>query len=295
LSVKAYLGSQTSMSPMESQSEKAEAFRKMHKGEVLLLPNAWDVPSARIFEDSGFKAIATSSAGMMVSLGYPDGQRIPADEFLSVVRKVATVLHVPLSVDTVSGFGEEPDSVAKFIGKVIQAGAVGINIEDFDHESRTMRPLEKQLGRLKALVKLRDESDVRFVINARTDSFRFAPGDESDRFDEAVRRGRVYRDAGADCIYPMGLVGARHIESYVKSLESAVNVMVRKGLPPVGELKRLGVARLSFGPSASYAAFGLLKRASREVLESGTYTTLTEGAINFEELNSLAEERKGPP
>ena len=278
---------------MRSQQERAEDFRRLHdRKEVLVLPNAWDVPSARVFEDEGFPAVATSSAGMLVSLGYPDGEGIPAKEFVSAVGRIARALSVPLSADVVGGFGGSPERVAKSVKAVVQAGAVGINIEDFAHEAKKLLPVEKQVARLRALVRLRRSAKVPFVINARTDALRFAPGDDSARLGEAIRRGSAYRDAGADCVYPMGLTDAASIESFVKALDCPVNVMVRKGLPPVPKLKRLGVARVSFGPSASYAAMGLLKRASKEVREMGTYQSLTEGAISFDELNSLAVPRR---
>jgi 2-methylisocitrate lyase-like PEP mutase family enzyme len=271
------------------QGTRAETFRKLHsRRDVLALPNAWDVPSARVFEDEGFPAVATSSAGMLVSLGYPDGEGIPREEFLAAVARMAKVLSVPLSVDVVGGFGDTPEEVAKSVKGVIDAGAVGINIEDFVHADKKLLPAEKQLARLKALIKLRDDGKVRFVINARTDALRFGAGDDESRLGEAISRAKAYRDAGADCVYPMGLVDAPSISRFIEAVDHATNVMVRKGLPPIPELKRLGVARVSFGPSASYAAMGLLKRASREVKESGTYGSLLDGAISFDELNALA-------
>jgi 2-methylisocitrate lyase-like PEP mutase family enzyme len=280
---------------MASQSEKAEVFRSLHdRKKVLVLPNAWDVPSARLFEDEGFTAVATSSAGMMVSLGYPDGEEIPIDEFLAAVGRICRALSVPLSVDVVGGFGESPQGVAKSVKAVVEVGAVGINIEDFVHSEKRLLAVEKQVERLRALVKLRESIGVRFVINARTDAFRYAPGDEQARLDEAVARAKAYRDLGADCVYPMGLTDSASISKFVKEVDFPTNVMVRKGLPPVPELQRLGVARVSFGPSASYAAMGLLRRASREVLEKGTYASLVEGALTFDELNSLAVTKKRP-
>lgn len=274
---------------MESQAEKAEDFRRLHdRREVLVLPNAWDVPSARVFENEGFHAVATSSAGMMVSLGYPDGEEIPRVEFVSAVKRIAMVLSVPLSVDIVGGFGGSPEAVVKSVRTVISAGAVGINIEDFVHRTKKLLPLEKQVARLKALIRLRGSHKVPFVINARTDVLRFAEGDEGAKMEAAIRRAKAFRDVGADCVYPMGLVNPDAISVFVKAVDFPTNVMVRKGLPSVPELKQLGVARVSFGPSASYAAMGLLKRASREVLEKGTFGALTDGAITIDELNALA-------
>ena len=278
---------------MNRQQELAEEFRRLHnRKDVLVLPNAWDVPSARVFEDEGFPAVATSSAGMLVSLGYPDGEEIPEREFVSAIGRIARVLSIPLSADLIGGFGGTPEGVARSVKAAVRAGAVGINIEDFVHEEKKLLPVEKQVAKLRALLRVQKDMKVPFVINARTDALRFFQGDDAARLEEAIRRASAYRDVGEDCVYPMGLSDRESIEKFVKALDFPTNVMVRKGLPPVPELRRLGVARVSFGPSASYAAMGLLKRASREVREKGTYDTLLEGAITFDELDSLAVPRR---
>jgi len=278
--------------PLKSQKEKAEDFRALHHGKrILILPNGWDVPSARVFEDAGFPAIATSSAGMLVSLGYPDGEVISRDEFVSAVGRIARVLSVPLSADVVAGFGKTAKDVLVTVKAILKTGAVGINIEDFVHATKKLYPVERQIENVKAIRKLGETTGIPLVINARTDALRYAEGDEGARFKEAVRRATAYRDAGADCVYPMGLTDPASIANFVKALDFPINVMVRKGLPPITELERLGVARVSFGPGPSYAAMGLLKRAAKEVLERGTYENLIEGAITFDELNALAVRR----
>jgi len=274
---------------MRSQKDKAQDFRELHHGKrILILPNAWDVPSARIFENEGFPAVATSSAGLMVSLGYPDGEVINRDELVSAVRRIGRVLSVPLSVDIVAGFGRTTKEVLVTVKAILKAGGVGINIEDFAHATKKLYPIEREVENIKEIRKLGSSVGIPVVINARTDALRLGLGDEEAKFQEAVRRAIAYRDAGADCVYPMGLTEAAPIGRFLKELDFPTNVMVRKGLPTVVELQRLGVARVSFGPSASYAAMGLLKRASRELLERGTYQNLVEGAISFDELNSLA-------
>src|SRR2546426_6643042 len=274
------------------QKGKAEEFRELHHGKrILILPNGWDVPSARVFEDAGFPAIATSSAGMLVSLGYPDGEVISRDEFVSAVGRIARVLSVPLSADVVAGFGKTAKDVLVTVKAILKTGAVGINIEDFVHATKKLYPVERQIENVKAIRKLGETTGIPLVINARTDALRYAEGDEGARFKEAVRRATAYRDAGADCVYPMGLTDPASIANFVKALDFPINVMVRKGLPPITELERLGVARVSFGPGPSYAAMGLLKRAAKEVLERGTYENLIEGAITFDELNALAVRR----
>ena len=274
---------------MRSQKDKAEDFRGLHHGKrILILPNAWDVPSARVFENEGFPAVATSSAGLMVSLGYRDGEVIGRNEFVSAVERIAKVLSVPLSVDIVAGFGKTTEEVVATVKAILRAGGIGINIEDFAHSTKKLFPAERQVENVKAIRRLGDTVGVPLVINARTDALRFGIGDDEAKFEEAVRRATAYRDAGADCVYPMGLTEAVSIKRFVKELDFPINVMIRKGLPRASELERLGVARVSFGPSASYAAMGLLKRAAKEVLEKGTYENLVDGAISFDELNSLA-------
>jgi len=281
---------------MASLAEKAEAFRSLHRGpRPLVLPNAWDVPSARVFEDAGFPAVATSSAGVMVSHGYPDGEEMPRRELLAVVARIAERLSVPLSADIVAGFGGSPEAVATTVERVLDAGAVGINLEDLRPSHDRLFRLDTQLRRLEAVRRVATQRGVPLVVNARTDAFRHAPGEEEERLREAIRRATAYRDAGADCVYPMGVTDAASIAMFVDALRCPVNVMVRPGLPPLSELEKLGVKRVSFGPSASYAALGLLRRASREIREHGSFDLLLEGAITFEELNRLAVARGPPP
>lgn len=281
---------------MATLAEKAEAFRALHRGpRPLILPNAWDVPSARVFEDAGFPAIATSSAGIMVSHGYPDGEQMPRRELLAAVARIAERLSVPLSADIVAGYGSSPEAVAGTVDRVLDAGAVGINLEDLHPSRDRLFRVDAQLRRLEAVRRAAAKRDVPLVINARTDAFRNAPGEAPERLRDAIRRASAYRDAGADCVYPMGLADADSITAFVEALHCPVNVMIRPGLPPLSELERIGVKRVSFGPAASYAALGLLRRAGREILERGSFELLVDGAINFEELNRLAVPRPPSP
>src|SRR2546429_1263265 len=153
------------------QSKKAETFRRLHRGaRILILPNAWDVASARLFEDAGFAAVATSSAGLMVSLGYPDGEAIDREEFIAATRRIARALSVPLSADIVGGFGRSPKDVVSTVRSVIEAGAVRINIGDSIHETKELLPVPGHVERLEASRKLREGLDVSFWFNRRTDA-----------------------------------------------------------------------------------------------------------------------------
>jgi 2-methylisocitrate lyase-like PEP mutase family enzyme len=268
--------------------KKVDYFRSLHHANhMLILPNAWDAATARLFEDEGFKAVATTSAGMMVSLGYEDGEYISKDEFISAIARIAEAVTVPLSVDLVSGFGDNEKQVVNMVKEVADKGVIGINIEDFEHASKKLLSVEKQVNKIKAIKK----SGIDIFVNARTDALRFAAGTEEDKFKEALARGEAYKNAGADCIYPMGLVDKEKIASYVDKIDFPINVMLRKGIPSINDLEELKVARLSFGPSAIYATMGLLKKASRQILNDRRFEILLEDAISYEELNSLAKKR----
>ncbi len=279
---------------MKSQVEKAEEFRSLHhEKRILVLPNAWDVPSARVFEDAGFPAIATSSAALSVSLGYPDGEKISKDELFTVVRKIAGILTIPLSADVESGFGASIEQLSDTIRRVIESGAVGINIEDIsDFEKKSLVPVEKQVERLKAVRRLADSLGVPLVINARTDAYRFVAGDEKSRLEETIRREKAYEAAGADCLYPMGLTDKETIAAFVKAVNKPVNTMARKGAPRISELEKIGVKRLSLGPGPMYASIGLLRKIAQELKQNGTYDSLLTGAITFDELNALAKPKR---
>ncbi len=281
---------------MTTPSEQAEAFRRLHhQPHPLVLPNAWDVPSARTFEDLGFPAVATSSAALMVSHGFPDGQAMPRRDLVRATAVIARALSVPLSADVVSGYGRGPRGVVATVRQIVSTGAVGINLEDRDLAANRLYPVASQVRKIEAVRRLGESMGIPIVINGRTDALQVGPGSPEDRLREAIQRGIAYRDAGADCIYPMGLTEAGPIETYVRAVEYPVNVMVRRGLPPLAELDRLGVKRISFGPAASYAMMGFLRRTAEDVLRSGSFDSLIEGAITYAELNRLARPREIPP
>ncbi|MFY9717433.1 MAG: isocitrate lyase/phosphoenolpyruvate mutase family protein [Thermoplasmata archaeon] len=279
---------------MESQARRAEAFRALHhRPKLLVLPNAWDVASARLFEQSGFPAIATSSAGLMVSLGFPDGEEMPRRQLVAAVARIARALSVPLTADVVSGYGASVAAVVSTVRQMLRAGAIGINLEDLRPSGKGLYPLPAQVAKIRAIRQLGESLGIPLVLNARTDAYRHSPGGEPARLREAIRRSIELRDAGADCVYPMGVSESSSIQTFVEALGCPVNVMIRPGLPPLRTLERLGVKRVSFGPAASYAAMGFLRRASREVRERGTFRMLIEGALTYEELNSLARPAVG--
>lgn len=261
----------------------------MHNsGQILVLPNAWDVPSARVYEECGFRAVATSSGGVSVSLGYPDGEKIPLGEMLSAVSRIARAVSVPLSADMEAGFAKNEEEIESMTRGLISSGAIGLNIEDETRvKDAPLVDLESQQGKIKTIKRTAQSLDVPLVINARTDAYRFAQGDEKSKIEEVIRRGNAYRDAGADCIFAFGVLDPRAISEIVKRVNSPVNIRAGRGAPTIQELQDLGVARASIATGPICSTMGLLKRISIELREKGTYENLVNGAISYEELNKL--------
>jgi 2-methylisocitrate lyase-like PEP mutase family enzyme len=276
-----------------ARKAKAELFRKLHdRSRLLVLPNAWDVASARIFEDAGFPAIATTSAGIAYALGYADKERITRSEMAGAVRRIAEAVRVPVTADVEAGYGRRASDVAETVQAILEAGAAGMNLEDATHEEkRPLFDLDAQVERIQAARKAADGAGIPIVINARTDVFITAAGPEEQRMEEAIRRANAYRDAGADCLFVPGVSDAARIRALAKGIRGPLNILAGPGVPPAPELHALGVARLSVGSGAMRAAMGLTRRIAEELRAAGTYLALTEGAIPYAEMNQLLSRR----
>ena len=272
---------------MNSQTEKAMQFRQLHRGpQALVLPNGWDVASARIVEEAGFPAIATTSAGIAYSLGYPDGQHISREEMVARVARIARAVKVPVTADIEAGYGSSPEDAAKTTRELVQAGAVGINLEDTSGDpEHPLLDLQLAVAKIKAVRVAAAELRVPMVVNARTDVY-LLPGDPDTQYSEALRRLTAYRDAGADCVFAPGLKDAETIGRLVNAVQCPLNILAVAGTPSVPELEKLGVARVSLGSSPMRATLGLLRRMAEELKTAGTYNAL-EGAVPYAEVNQL--------
>ncbi len=272
---------------MTSQIEKAIEFRQRHRVGVLLLPNAWDVASARIFEEAGFPAIATTSAGIAFSLGYPDGQRISREEMIARIGRIVRAVKVPVTADIEWGYGSTAEDVARTTREVIEAGAVGMNLEDATGRAdQPLLTLERAVEKLKAAREAAAQLRVPIVVNARTDIYLLPGGNPDADFQEAVRRLVAFRDAGADCVFAPGLKDADTIGRLVKSVQCPLNILAVPGTPAIAELEKLGVARVSVGSGFMRATLGLLRRAAEELKSAGTYSAIA-GGVPYAEVNKL--------
>ncbi len=272
-----------------TQKDKAVQFRSLHSGSpILVLPNAWDAASARIFEQAGFPAIATTSSGVAASLGYADGQRISRDMMVEATERIVKAVSCPVSADIEAGYGDTIEEVLQTVRAIINAGAVGINIEDsIRGRDRSLVEVSFQVELLKAIREIAQSIDMPLVINARTDVFLLAIGDPSGRIEQAVLRGNAYRHAGADCIFPIGLSDASTIVALVQAINGPINILAGATTPSIPELAQLGVARVSLASGPMRAVLGYLRLIANELRDHGTYMHLTETAISGAEFRHL--------
>lgn len=274
---------------VRKQAEKAEQFRKLHHGpRMLLLPNAWDVASARILEECGHPAIATTSAGIAYSLGYPDGQHISRGEMLDVVGRIARAVRIPVTADLEAGYGTTVKEMAETVKAAIEAGAIGMNLEDVtgdDESSQVAIPL--QVEKIRVIHETAASLGVPFVLNARTDIYLMPIGPEPTRFERTVERLRAYREAGADCLFVPGLYDRENIAKLVKVVEAPLNILATPACPPVAELEKIGVARVTAGSGIMRAAMGVVQRIGKEMLAARSLEMMFAGPTPFIELKRM--------
>ncbi len=275
----------------ELQIDRAHQLRRLHdRSQVLLLPNAWDAGSARLFQLRGFPAVATTSGGMAWSLGYADGEQVPLAQVLEAVARITRVCTVPVSVDFESGYGPTPYEVAASVLAVIEAGAVGINLEDGLPGHGPLRPLDAAAARIAAARTAATTSGVPLVINARVDLWLHDEdaAAQAARLPEAVSRAKAYLAAGADCIYPLGLRDQQTLAAFIDAIDAPVNVAAGPGMPSLQRLAELGVARVTTATRLATLALGTVDAALAQIRASGTFDALG-GDFSYADAQCLFE------
>lgn len=263
-------------------AEKAEMFRKLHHGpSILRICNVWDGASARIVERAGFPAVATGSAGVAFSLGYPDTEALSLAEMLGQVRRITRMVSLPVSADLMAGY----DDVERTAAGLVEAGGVGLNMEDY--RGGKLLDVGAQQERIRAVRRTGDRLGVPIVINARCDIFLEQIGEPTTRFDRTVERMIAYKDAGADCLFVPGVRDEETITRLVQSVRSPINVLAGPGTPPVARLEELGVARVSLGSGPMRATMALMRAMAEEFRDSGSYTRMLSGTISYADANEL--------
>ncbi|MGA9852177.1 MAG: isocitrate lyase/phosphoenolpyruvate mutase family protein [Gammaproteobacteria bacterium] len=272
-----------------TQIFKAETLHRLHQAPpILVLPNAWDAASAAVFERAGARAIATTSAGVANSLGYADGQHAPLDDVLAITARMVAAVRVPLSADMETGYGNTPDELAAVIQRLIETGAVGVNLEDSlpAGSKQPLHEIAEQQERLQAVRRAADALGMPLVINARTDVFLHQVGVPATRLDETLRRLQAYRQAGADCLFVPGIHDAAVIAELVRELKAPLNILAGPETPSVSDLETLGVARVSVGSGLHRASLAFAEQLAGKFLEGGGFKSLA-CDLTYVQLNDL--------
>ncbi len=260
----------------------AKTFRELHhQPTVLRLPNAWDAGSALLFESLGAKAIATTSAGVAWSQGYADGRVFPVDVAVGVTANIARLIKVPLSVDIENGYSDDPQTVAENVKRVLEVGAVGINLEDGPDAPELL------VRKIEAIKNMAARSGLDVFINARTDVYLASLVAEGLRVEETLKRGHLYQQAGADGLFVAALVDVDEIKTIVQGVDLPINVLARPGLPAADDLAKLGVHRLSAGSAVAQTLWGHAQQLARGFLEEGRSETVTQSSMTYPQIQAL--------
>lgn len=281
------------MSAILNQEEKAILFRSLHQPEsFLLLPNVWDPLGAALVEEMGFPAIATASAAIAFTSGYPDGEQLPFRDLLSIVKKIVSNTSLPVTVDMESGYASAPEELEANARELISLGIVGINLEDYDYASGRIYSIDEQTDRIARIRQVAAQSGIPVFINARTDVFlkdREMSPDEKPK--ELIKRGRAYIDAGADGFFPIGLVNPEQIAVAVSEVPAPVNILAFPGVPDLKTLKQLGVRRVSLGPGLLKMAVHSMKQVLSRLIKGEGLDEISGNEITTMYLSQLVQKK----
>lgn len=269
----------------------ANKFQDLHHNKkMFILPNAWDVGSAVVYEKYNFQAVGTTSAGFAYSLGYPDGEKIDFQHIVKLVKQITERVNIPVSVDIELGYSNTIDGVVENVTKIIEAGAVGINIEDgYPKSTPYLEELEFQTNKIQALSKLKEKLGIPFVINARTCVYLIKVGKEEDRLSIAIERGNTFHKAGADCIFIPGALKESVIEKLIENIDAPINILATPSTNNLENLDRLGVRRLSLGSAPARAAYSNLIENIKQIQNENKISKLLDHDFSYDLANDLFE------
>lgn len=275
---------------MSSSVQKADRLRQLHVGPgVLVLVNVWDVASARIVEAAGAAAIATTSAGIANALGYADGEQIGCDEMLDALARIAKAVQTPVTADMEAGYAATPEEMKRTALRLIEAGAVGLNLEDGCGEAGLLAD-SLQIEKIHAVQEASREAGAPLVLNARTDAWLLHGEVAFDRWTEGVRRVQLYRAAGADCVFTPGLRDPSSIRALLHESPGVLNILAGPGTPSISELQATGVRRVSLSSGPARATMGLLRAIADEAQRQGTFRQIEQWALTYAEMNQLVNQ-----
>jgi len=276
---------------LASANEKSRRLRELVRApEILVMPGAYDVLSALLFERMGFKAIQGTSGGIAAVLGYPDGEAMSRDLFLQLSGSFAASVNVPFNADGERGYGDE-NGVSETVHALVARGVAGMNLEDGAAKGKGgLVEIPEQLGKIKAVMETKRQLGSEFFLNARVDAFHVFTDDPKKALDEAIRRGNAYAEAGGDCIFYLFLHSAEIIGQLAKEVKAPISILAGPQSPSVSQLQDLGVARVSYGSGFTKAAITGAKRLAQEIREKGTCNLLKDG-VQTPEIVALVAKR----
>ena len=274
---------------------RAARFKALNDAGGLRLPNAWDAASARLFQAAGFPAVGTTSAGIAFARGMLDGEVISRDEMMCEIAAIAAAVDVPVTADIEAGYGPSPLDVAATVDAALDAGAVGINLEDNMNRppaaadaTSPLFTIEQQAARIAAARAAAERRGIALVINARTDPFLMGLGaDDEERLAMSIERGRAYLRAGADLVFIPVLVDPAHVRRAADAIGGPISVMALPGAPSADTWFAAGAARVSLGAMAMMAALGVIRDIAAEFRDAGTWTSIERTFHGFAETKAL--------
>jgi 2-methylisocitrate lyase-like PEP mutase family enzyme len=273
-----------------NQREKAKKFYDLHhSGKLLILPNIWDCIGASLLENLHYPAIATASASVAFTNGYDDGENIPFDALLTLLKKIVTSVNIPVSADVESGFAADDIQLKENIKHLHETGIAGINIEDTDKKTNSLLPVEVQCQRIKLIKKVSEEMSSSLFINARTDVYIRGKNFDTpeSKLEEILKRGSAYKSAGADCFFPIAMSNGDDIKRTIEQLQMPVNIIIIPGIPELNILNEMGVARVSLGPSFLKIAIRSMKNLALKLQNFEGLSDITENEIPTAYLKDL--------
>ncbi|UTR10203.1 isocitrate lyase/phosphoenolpyruvate mutase family protein [Evansella sp. LMS18] len=278
---------------LKTYFERYHQFQQMHhQGHPFVLPNAWDVISAKAFEKSGFKAVGTTSAGIALAHGYQDGEKIPIERVIYMLERIVSAVDIPVSADIEAGYGKTATEVLETIRQIIDAGIVGINLEDgISFEGNPLSDIHIHQEKIRAIKDLSASLSKPLFVNARTDIYWLNIGEEEDRFELAIERVKAYEKAGADCIFVPGLTNRTEIEKLRKEITRPINLLVSPDLPDLKELSRIGIDRVSTGSAPFRSAISMIKKMSDDLQKHDSFQLMTEGVLSYQEVMDMLLEK----
>ena len=283
------------MQEQVTREEKAEKFKQLHHlDKPLVLPNIWDSLGALLLEDLGYPAIASASASVAFSRGYNDGEHIPFEELLVILERITSNVNLPVTADIESGYADNEKRLAENIRQLLQTGVVGINFEDTEKKTGTLYSIDAQSKRIEVIKRVTKDTGMPLFINARTDVYVRGKGLDTPeaKLEETIKRGLAYKNAGADCFFPLAIQRESDIKTVVEKLQMPVNIILIPGVPSIDTLQKIGVKRISLGPGFLKIAIKAMKNLATKLQRHEGLDEITGNEITSDYLISLVSRKE---